>query len=191
MMNLENYAQLWQSQVPPELNADLERVRRDGERLGRQLFRRDLRELLATALVVIGFSAILLLGNGWLTRLGAGLTLVGCGLTFWQLLSARRLARTPADAPLRAQLQAELRGLDRQIRLLRKVLWWYLLPLLGGAVLVFAGLSGLWWWSLGYALAVLAFGAWVWWLNQRAWRRKLWPQRQRLAQLIDRLEATD
>lgn len=190
-MNLDNYAQLWQSQLPPELSTDLKRVHRDGERLDRQLFRRDLRELLATAVVVIGFSAILLLGNDWLTRLGAGLTLVGCGLTFWLLLSARRLARIPADSPLREQLQAELVRLDRQILLLRKVLWWYLLPLLGGAVLVFAGLSGLWWWSLGYALAVLMFGAWIWRLNQRAWRRELWPQRQRLAELIDRLDADD
>lgn len=189
-MNLENYAQLWQNQAV-DLDLNLQQVRKEAIRRQQHLFWRDLRELLATAVVVVGFSVILLLASDWLARLGAVLTLVGCGLTFWLLLGARRLARTQPDAPLRDQLQLELNRLDRQILLLRKVLWWYLLPLLGGAVLVFAGLSGLWWWSLAYFLAVLAFGVWVWWLNQRAWRRELWPQRQRLAELIERLDASD
>ncbi|PTY37204.1 hypothetical protein BGP77_08030 [Saccharospirillum sp. MSK14-1] len=187
-MNLENIAPLWQDQ-PSDLDVNLQQVQQEGVRRQRQLFWRDLRELLATALVVLGFGVILVVADNGLARVGAGFTLVGCALTFGLLLGARRLARTPPDASLREQLQAELTQLDRQILLLRKVLWWYLLPLLGGAILVFAGFSGQWGWSLVYALAVLVFGAWVWWLNQRAWRRKLMPQRQRLAELMDRLDA--
>jgi CubicO group peptidase (beta-lactamase class C family) len=72
-----------------------------------------------------------------------------------------------------------------QIRLLHSVWWWYLLPLLAGVNLVFAGCNSSVAANLGYAFAVLLLYIFLYWLNQRAVKRKLLPMKAELEALID------
>ena len=51
----------------------------------------------------------------------------------WKLHRTRMIQRpAPLDAPVQEFCRIELDRLDRQIQLLRSVLWWYIAPLHGG-----------------------------------------------------------
>ena len=82
-----------------------------------------------------------------------------------------------------------LAWLDRQIVLLKNVIWWYVAPLCVGCLLFGWGLAhGS---MLAFALhtvIVLAVGAGIVLLNQYAVRRSLQPVRDEVARLIDSLE---
>lgn len=190
-MNQHDFARHWQLPADADLSASLAQVERDAQQRQRHLYRRDLREIGSSALVALVFVWVLIDTSIPAVRLGAALTLLGAVLIVVKLLIARRQGRSRVDNSVRTVLLAELAGLDEQILLLRKVLWWYLLLPLTGAFLVFSGHSGPGWLTAIYGLIVLGLGAWIWRLNQRAWRESLWPERQRLAELIERLEATD
>lgn len=190
-MNQQDFARHWQLPTKPDLSASLAQVERDAQQRRRDLYRRDLREIGSSALVVLVFVWVLIHTQIPVVRLGAALMLIGAALIVAKLLGARRQGRSRADDSVRTVLLAELAGLDQQITLLRKVLWWYLLLPLSGAFLVFSGHSGPVWLTAIYGLVVVGLGAWIWRLNQRAWRESLRPERQRLAELIDRLDADD
>ncbi|MFG1498410.1 hypothetical protein ABMA57_17385 [Saccharospirillum sp. HFRX-1] len=188
-MNQQDFARHWQSSPEPDLSTAVAQVQRDAQQRRRDLYRRDLREMGSAVLVALVFVWVLIDTSIPMVRLGAALTLLGAALIVAKLLGARRLGRSRMDDSVRAVLRAELAGLDQQILLLRKVLWWYLLLPLTGAFLVFSGHSGPAWLTAIYGVIVLGLGAWIWRLNQRAWRESLWPERQRLAELIERLDA--
>jgi hypothetical protein len=82
--------------------------------------------------------------------------------------------------------------LDRQVRLLQTVAWWYVAPLGAGCLLFGWGATG------GaepafalHAIVVLAVGTGIVLLNRWAVRRYLLPVRDDLTRLIETLESTD
>jgi CubicO group peptidase (beta-lactamase class C family) len=89
-------------------------------------------------------------------------------------------------------VKESLSQVERQIWLLRNVLWWYLLPFAIPILAFFAHVSWLnskvWLESaLGFgvpAVFVVALYCWVYWLNQRAVRLQLEPRRQELLALL-------
>ena len=98
--------------------------------------------------------------------------------------------------PLRQSVQHSLTKVDHQIRLLRSVLWWYLLPLalpilaycvqvmwrerLGGWLTVLVG-------SVVLAFVLLVFAG-VYWLNRYAVGAELEPRRRELETLLTSLD---
>ena len=144
----------------------------------RTIRRRNLIEYVVAAGLVILFGSRGI--DAWTD--GEGLKAVGyaatcIGIAVAMLGLARRGSAGkagPEDSTL-----SHLRGeLARQIRALRSIGMWYLLPLVPGLLLVFAadyqlqatlegGQSALWSlvWKLGFFLAV--FGG-IWWVNQKA-----------------------
>src|SRR5262249_3603009 len=101
-----------------------------------------------------------------------------------------------AGEPLRQRVESSLAQVEHQIRLLRNVLWWYLLPL-GLPLLAFFGqvtwqeVSGRWWaalWAGMMAIVVVMVFAGVYWLNQSAVRCTLEPRRQELKALLTSLK---
>ena len=85
---------------------------------------------------------------------------------------------------------------DRQIRLLKSVKYWYLLPLYLGLLILSAGRlvdakSGrLGWWGLGEPAVISAVFAAVWWLNEVAGVGWLSKERARLLSITGHDELT-
>lgn len=178
-------------------------LRRDRQ-LDRRVRIRDFIELgtcvaLAIAFVVVAFQV----PTPW-PWLGAALLTLGVGAVFVRERSRRPRAATAGR--VRERLRAALDEVDHQIRLLRSVFWWYLLPLAGVALLVVGGTvldvagqvdASVWARQRGplataliVTTLIVAASFWfVWWMNQLAVRRHLVPHRQELAALVGQLDA--
>lgn len=109
----------------------------------------------------------------------------------------------PGDT-LVAWAETSLAEVEHQTWLLKNVLWWYLLPLWAGIMIVVGfcgfklwGVENLGWgWRTGtyltiYAIGVTAFCYGVYRLNQRAIRTELQPRKQELQTLLENLKASD
>jgi len=186
-MNWAELEKIWRSAPsgnPPACDTAEFAARR--RRLRRSLARRDWLEAAVGLGVAASFAGFLLfLGIAdWRGWLAVGLVLAVSGGFVAERWRAHRLRPTP-DAPLLAQLDGEIAELRHQRRLLRRVAWWYLLPL-GAATLLFA-------WALLAAVAertgrfdggfLLRFGGIIvavdlaiWWLNRRAVTTEIEPR---------------
>jgi hypothetical protein len=186
-MKLDDAMREWQaSELPGDRPIDdalIARVRTDALALDEQVRRRDRREILAALIVSLFFLLPLFTGSA-VTRLGALLAVAGCALIVVMLRRAR--VRHPAGRPdqsLAAFIDAERARLDAQVRLLESVLWWYVVPLALGAVLIVVGGMGITWASLVYGLVVILTGAFIVRLNQASARGPLAAQRGELERL--------
>ncbi len=169
------------------------------ERLWGCIFGRDVRETIAAVFVIIFFGLYCYLAptDYVVPKIGAGF------LVCWALFIIYKLHRTrtiqqPAslDAPVCEFCRIELDRLDRQIQLLRSVLWWYIAPCMVGVNIVFTGSllpSGVGTIALGiaslcYGLFTLLLAWWLYALNRRAVAKELLPARNELANLLSQLE---
>jgi hypothetical protein len=102
-------------------------------------------------------------------------------------ITRRRTPPLDPSLPVREFCDREIVRVEDQIRLLRTAGVWYVAPLLFGALLCFAGLSG-WNQKTGlYAVALVVLGALVTMLNRYAGKTQLEPIAARLRQLRDSL----
>jgi hypothetical protein len=154
-------------------------IRERVEELQRRIARRDVVETAAASLVVATFALHAWFAPGALGRAGAIVVVDSAVAIAVRLHRAR--GRTAPDLPLREYCVAERARIDRQIRLLRGVLWWYVGPITAGGMLFLAGLPAPLAGKIVLSVGMATFGAFVWWLNQRAVRRELLPLRDRLA----------
>jgi hypothetical protein len=168
-------------------------VRTRSRRFQRQIRFRDWREWTACALVAVMIAPIAVRGP-WLARAGALVILAGLVLVVVRLWRASHLTGARAmdvTLPVATALRVELREIDAQIVLLDAVGWWYVAPLVGGSVVLVAGLRGLagWYFTFGYAV----FAALLSWiiiaLNRRTVRRVLQPKRDDVAGLLAQIES--
>jgi hypothetical protein len=162
-------------------------VKARAEEFDRSIRRRDKRELIAAVFVFVVFSVVLVSAS-WLTRVGAIIVLGGCILTYLMLRRANGQAQTTAGLPLAEMLRAERAKVDAQIRLLRRVLWWYVAPFAVGPILVFAGIAGFGMMSAVYTVFAVALGAAIYHMNQQAVRNNLVPRRGELDRLLRQVE---
>ncbi|HEX4144466.1 MAG TPA: hypothetical protein VHY91_13245 [Pirellulales bacterium] len=196
-MTFEDLRKSWQSEVArPASAADLEKllgkVRQDFGSLERKIHWRDLREILAAMFVVVAFAA------GWpiyrsfpVACLGVAVITLSTPIIVYILLAAR----TPTAEPLAVSVlefsRQRLAWLDRQIRLLQTIVWWYVAPLFTGCTLVAWGLTpgrrihfvGLMFTNVLVAVVTI-------FLNRRAVRNELMPMRHELMTLVESLEPT-
>jgi drug/metabolite transporter (DMT)-like permease len=137
---------------------------------------RNAREYIASVLVILGFSPVLLHRDSWMMQAGAALVMAATIFVAWRIHRRAGAKRVPeASETLRDFHRQEL---IRQRDLLRSVGLWYMAPFAPGMVLV---MLGRWFQShaahrpiaqdhlgilLASAFAILVFAA-VWWLNQR------------------------
>jgi hypothetical protein len=194
-MNIDESIERWrksegEGDTPPRPSdaAILEQVRKRSGEFDRTVRARDRRELIAALLVLVVF-APLAIDWPWLSRIGGAVVLVSAIVMFLRMRRARRLpSEVLADRPIAEVLRAELAYLDGQIRLLETVLWWYVLPLAIGPVLIVAGMRGVSWLTLGYAVIVAAIGWGVYALNRHALRDDLRPRRRAIEVLLEQVE---
>jgi hypothetical protein len=192
----------WQSQASGlqlTIDADmlLKEVRRNQRDFEATVFWRDVREVgvaIPTGAFFISLGITLCEWEWFLLALSM-LWLAG----FLVVDHMRQKRKTPVlREPLTACMESSLAQVNHQVRLLKNVLWWYLLPPgISFAVVLcsFAWeLRHVWWLSLMF-LALVGLGAvffwFAYWLNQRCVRKELLPRRQELEALLDSLKATE
>jgi hypothetical protein len=162
------------------------------EQLRRELMWRDVRESVAAILVAAIFAVVAYLVPAPLARAGA-LVLVGASLMVIAVLVTLRLRHgrdeTAPDASLAEFCRRELAHVDAQIRLTRRVAWWYIAPFVAGANMVFWGTSYSTTAGVVYLVATLALSAGIYWLNQRAVQREFLPVRRDLQRSLADLTA--
>ncbi len=204
-MNFEDLQRAWQhdaaSSSRPVDAALLAEVRKGSRAFARSIFWRDVREVAASVFVAAVFAKVALDAeaegaSAWPAWVAAILPL-GVALFFLidRLLMHRR-AR-PRGETVAAELERAAQAVRHQIRLLRKVLWWYILPLamcsvmLGLQLLLYAPASFPIWARWAAAVLILVptvlFDWWVWRLNQKAVRQQLQPRLTELEQQRDAL----
>lgn len=186
---IEKDWQRLQSESQPPSEDVIADVRQRANRLSRQLFFRDLSEIGAAGFVVIAFTFLAISTNSMLAMAGSILIIIHAVVASVILLAGRRVGgkHHPGDPPA-TEFRRQVRGVEAQITLLQRVLWWYILPGNIGVLLVFMGLVDSAWMLTFLSLGLVLFSTWVWWINQRAVQRGLIPWRDHLRTIIRQLE---
>lgn len=207
MTSFDDMQAVWQTtpDLPPPMAPGRQaEIRREAEAFDRKIRWRDRREYAGVALVA--FVAVWMgVDASLITRVGAGLMVVGALIAVSNLWRAQRRVPPPApDLPAIDALRQSLARVEVQIGLLRSVIWWYLTPIaVGPLIIVSAGvvenvrqlpadasplaITGV------VGAALLAFGLVVgvyygiYRLNQKAVEAKLIPLRDRFAALLSDL----
>ena len=200
-MTSDNLKQAWQAQTErPRLTIEtdllLKEVQRNQQYFAATMFWRDVREagvaiLLVPVWLYMGVS--LALPWTWYLTIPALAWIALCMLR--DLMRHKSTAADPAE-PLRRRLENSLAEVDHQIRLIRNIFWWYLLPLALPVMAFIIHLTWLTWYGNWFvvvvyaALALLATVAfWCGYLvNQTAVNTSLIPRRQELEALLASLD---
>ena len=200
-MNPDNFKQAWQTQTSQtRLTIDaellLKELRRSQRYFAATILWRDVREVGTSLLMVpvwLYLGVKYSLPWTWYLTVPALLWIAG-----YMLADRMRHKRQPPEPgePLRQRVESSLAQVEHQIRLLRNVLWWYLLPLFLPMLAFFGQVawqerSGGWWTALAVspvvALGAIVFAG-VYWLNQYAVRAGLEPRRRELESLLMSLD---
>ena len=193
-MNDEELKKLWQGQSlkNPALSPTqvMSAMRNKTTQLRRTLWVRDIGELIACAVAIIIFGIFYFTFSQTPTSRLGDLIVIGSSIFIaWKLVHARRSnPPAPPGATTVESLRADLNAVRAQSRLLRSVLWWYLLPLgIGIFVCVWGsfggGLSSLAF-NLVYTVGVIALYAYIYRLNLRARAQQLLPVEAQLESLL-------
>jgi hypothetical protein len=178
-----------QSLSPEDREATVARVCRSVERIGGTILRRDLVETIAAVFVIFWFGRMVIFIDSLVARIGAGFVVLWALFIIWKLHRTRTIQQpAPLDVPVREFCRIELDRMDRQIKLLRSVLWWYIAPAMLGANVVFVGMAGFGLASLVYGITTLLLAWGIYALNMRAVAKDLGPARKELASLLNQLE---
>ena len=169
-------------------------VQRKSRRFDRMIGVRNLTECVAAALVAVLFARGALVGaTNDLSRAGNWMVVAGAIWVAYYVVRYRRGPATPDPSQDLATYVAALTArYDHQIRLLRTVKYWYLLPLYAGLLVATAGgflergRAG----TLGiqHLLEPLIYTAvfvLVWWLNEAMGVGRLKDERARLISMTD------
>ena len=196
-MTFDDMPSAWQGNNDNSLSAEdreatIVHLCRRVERVGGSVIRRDLIETIAAVGVILLFGGAVVSVDSFVSKIGAGFLVLYALFVIYKLHRTRTIQQpAPLDAPVREFCRIELARLDRQIQLLRGVLWWYIAPAIIGANAVFAGAVGLGIASLAYCIVTFLFAWGVYALNMRAVARHLVPPRDELANLLSQLEDVD
>jgi hypothetical protein len=193
-MNDDELKKLWQQQPlrEPDLSPSqlISAMQNKTTLLRRCLEARDLRELWACGFVIIIFGIFYFtVYRTPISRLG-DLIVIGSSIFIaWKLVRTRRTnPPAPPGATVVESLRSELNSVRAQSRLLRGILWWYLLPLGIGVLVCTWGSSGGLAYNIGYTIFVIVLYAFIYRLNQRARAQQLVPVEAQLESLIHSAE---
>ncbi|MGL4552135.1 MAG: hypothetical protein ACRC33_13220 [Gemmataceae bacterium] len=189
---------IWRTQAAPSLDAErlLAEVRDESRRFAAAIFWRDVREVGVSLLIVplwlyLGMN----LSQPWTWYLAVPAVLWIAGFLLIDRVRHPQGQPDPSEPLVRA-VEVSLAQVEHQIRLLRNVGWWYLLPL-ALPMLAYVGhvnwrLTGTAWMALlttvpmAAVVAVLLGG--VYWLNWAVVRDDLEPRRRELQELLAGLQ---
>ncbi|MBU0823332.1 MAG: hypothetical protein KKA44_02010 [Alphaproteobacteria bacterium] len=162
---------LWRDSEAAFAPLPIEEVKQQAARFGDAIQRRNRREYIATAFVVIVFAIYTIVFTEPLVRFGSLLVIAGAFVVAWQL--ARRTSRPDPDAEAQDISGYYRARLVREEHMLARVGRWYLAPFIPGLLLFLlgqakaSGMGGSLVFLLVAGLQALVFGG-VWILNRRA-----------------------
>ncbi len=193
-MNDDDLKKLWQQQPlrKPDVSPEqlVSAMHKQTRQLRRTLLARDVRELVACALVIIVFGIFYF--TVYVTPVSRVGDLIVIGSTIfiaWKIIHTRRMTPpAPPGATVVESLQAELNAVRAQSRLLGSVLWWYLLPGFIGLVVATWGLPVNLYAKISTALVFIVVDVFIYWLNQWARTKQLLPLEAQLESLIHSAE---
>ena len=201
-MNFDDLQKNWQAQpagaritISPETL--LQEVRRNQCNFAVIILMRDLREIGLSALVAVFFAWQRWQHREW----SASLLVLACAWVGGYMLVDRwqqRRHRPVLNDPLKECVTHSWQEVNHQIRLLKNILWWYLLPFDAGlAAYILIPLARTWhhgfdaFCDIGFVAVVCALlTCFLYWLNQYAVRKYLEPRQQELVELLASLEAS-
>lgn len=202
----DDFQKAWQAQASqPRVTIAADLLRSEVER-NQQSFRtmirlRDIREVGVAVLLIptwIFLGAWLALPWTWYLCVPACIWIAG-----FMLIDRARHAAPPSTPgePLVRSVQTSLAEVEHQVKLLRNVLWWYILP---SAIPMLAFFGQVTWRASQSWLEAIVVGSFfftfvavvdvfLYWVNQLAVRRELQPRREELLKLLANLqeETTD
>jgi Flp pilus assembly protein TadB len=164
----DNLKDLWQNQNVEPIVMSLEELRRKAAEFQKRIRHRNLREYVASGVVLVAFSYYL-----WrfpAMRLACSLILAGTLYVMYQLHTKGAAKVVPESLALDTCLAFHQRELERQRDLSRDIWKWYLLPFVPGLIAFVAAMLQSTGWIRGllsilFCAAVFYFG---WRLNKRA-----------------------
>lgn len=130
---------LWRDQKTEEEIVTLDDIRKRAVKFHNRVRNRNLREYIASAVVIAAFAFVAWNMTGWMIRLGGVLTVIATIFTIWQLHRRGRTRAVPDGATVAALLAFHREELVRQRDAVRTVWLWYLPPFLPGMVLMTLG----------------------------------------------------
>src|SRR2546423_4689011 len=193
-MNDDELKKLWQQQ--PLRNPDISALQlisamqNKTTLLRRCLEARDVRELVACAVVIIIFGCFYFtLYHEPISRLGDLIIIASTIFIGWKIVHTRRTTPpAPPGATIVESLRAELNPVSAQSRLLGSVLWWYLLPPTIGLLIATWGRPINLHAKIVSTLVYFAIDAFIYWLNQWARCKQLLPLEGQLQSLLHSAE---
>ena len=130
---------IWQNQQTQGTTVTLEDIRNRAAKFQKRIRNRNLREYIASVVVIAAFGFVAWHMQGWLIRLG-GVTIIAATLfVMWQIHRRGRADAVPDDATAGALLAFHRAQLVRQRDAVRSVWLWYLLPFVPGMTLLSLG----------------------------------------------------
>lgn len=146
-------------------------VRRLAEKFERTVSRRNRREYVAAAFVIVWFGVWAWFARSALVAVGCWLVVLAALYLVYHLHRHGAVRRPPEEPGLTTCIDFHRSELVRQRDLLRSVWWWYLLPFVPGLFLILIGSSpersGRWAGGLLIAVTFVGIGL----LNQRVARK--------------------
>jgi len=133
-------ANIWKNQPAVPAAVSLEQFRRKSQKLRKRVLWRNLREYVASAIVIAAFGYYISLFHSTLVRVGCGLVIVGTLFVVYTLHKRGSARIAPADMAFRTCVEFHRHELERQRDLLCSVWRWYLLPFVPGMVVFLIGL---------------------------------------------------
>lgn len=204
-MTLDEFQQAWKAEsarVQVVIDGELlsQKVQQSQSAFRSMIFWRDVREVgVSLVMIPIWLAMGRLLSLPWTWYLTAP---VFAWLAGFLLVHRLRYPHSPCDAgePLSFYVKESLDQVEHQIRLLRNVFWWGLLPPSISVMAFFVQVGWesavTWWGAVIGAVLVAGLGGsvvfyvyrWIYRLNQSVVRDHLEPRRDKLRELIGRLE---
>jgi len=186
MAKLEDLKVAWQSQSgisQDRFDQIGAKIQASTDLLQTTIFRRDMRETIASIVVVAGFSPGLWYAQNWLAWSGFAIDMIAGStlpLVLWR--ARKRSLVTASAANFRDFVNIEIDYLRRQVQLLCIASWWYLPLMYAGIVLILAGLTAPLRWTLVEPLIVSVYlvvctvlFVYVWRLNRSALKHYFGP----------------
>ena len=192
-MNWNQMRAQWQQQDAATRVPDIRLLEQRDDALRATLKRRDRRETIAAVVVAAVFAINLpfavAAGDWW--RFAFALLLVASAAVTPRVLCMARGqgGDSAADVTLLQSLRGRHAHARAQARLLEWAGLWYVAPMTVGLVGLTLSVSGTTPLAIGYVVLVLAFSAFVAWLNWHVARRLLRPHAAQLQAQIDALSA--
>ena len=130
---------IWQNQETEGTTVTLDDIRKRAARFQKRIRNRNLREYIASVVVIAAFAFVAWQTPGWMIKSGSALIVAATIFVAWQLHRRGRAQAVPDGATAGGLLAFHREELVRQRDAVRSVWLWYLLPFQPGMALLMLG----------------------------------------------------